>query len=282
MKFIQEIKQSIYGPAYYRELLAQPLSYSFKYFFKLAVWVAFAFTIVGAFVAFPAIHLFFSNASEKVLSYYPQDLEIKVQQGLVSTNVKEPYFIKFPAELKGSVDQPEGAPDFDNLAVINTKDPFSIDAFKNYKTLVLITGDSLVTYKNSGITIQPLSNVSNFTLNKGKIVSFFEKARPYLRLAYPLIAVGLFLILFLAAVLKLAYMLLVAVFIWYMARVKKISIKYGKAYQLGLHLMTAPMILGALISALDPRTHTTFFFTLILLVLAWVNLKRPPEEAAAS
>lgn len=160
MQFLNNIKSSIYNPTYYSEILNKPFSYSFRYFLSLAVLIAIVTTIVFSFKTVPEISKVIRGIGPNVLKYYPDNLEITVKNGIVSTNVPEPYFIKMPVEFKSEV-QPSNnsvktSPDLskiENLFVIDTASSLTANLFYNYKTFVLISRDSVVYYDNNAVKI---------------------------------------------------------------------------------------------------------------------------------
>ncbi len=275
MKFAQEIRNNIYNPGYYQELLTKPFSYSLKYFFTLAILVALVSGIVFLFSVGPGAQSFLNTAGGKILDYYPAELQIVITKGHVSTNVSEPYFMKLPQELKDNMAAQSNAPqDTENLLVIDTKSAFTVDQFKSYRTLVLLTGDTLIHYdKNGIITVQPLDQISNFTLNKDKISSFLAKVRPYFGFVYPVIAVGAFIFAFFAVTFNLFYLVFAALFIWGIARMKRLPIGYKKSHQLGLHLITFALLFDTLLFLALPSFHVPFLFTALMVLGAWFNLK---------
>ena len=267
MEFFKNIKNSIYNPEYYSNLLNKPFSYSLKYFLLLSFVVSLLLTIVFSFSTLPKIKSFLDIAGKKAIQYYPDELQITINNGKASTNVNEPYFIKTPEDLK--------IKNIDNLVVIDTKNNFSLTEFENYKTLLLLTNNSLIYREknNTKITIQSLKQIPNYTLNKPALLSFFNKVSPYLKLVYPFFIILMLLFFFSALTLRLFYLLVAALLIWIVAKIKKINIGYSKSYQLGMHLMTLAIIITQLVSLTLPRVHIPFLFTAITLLAAIINLK---------
>lgn len=276
MEFFNNVKKSIYSPDYYQEVLARPFSYSLRYFFLLVTVVALLATIVISFSVLPKITSFLNMVDEKVLQYYPDELEIVIEKGKASTNVQEPYFIKVPADWEQDDKvKPAG---MENILVIDTKAPFSLENFKNYKTACLLTEDSLACYDdNQAVKITPLTQMPNFKINEAVVSSFLNKVQPFLKLAYPIFILVFFLVFFVSSAARLIYLLIGALLIWLVAKIKKVGIGYKKSYQIGLHLMTLPLIAGFLINHLltlfGIRIDPPYLFTIILVLAAFVNLK---------
>jgi len=270
MKFFKNIKNSIYNPNYYNSVIAKPFSSSLKYFLLFILLLTLLTTIILSFTTIPKIKFFIDTVSKEILRYYPDELEIVIKKGKVSTNVQEPYFIKISSNSKNILVQ--------NILVINTKTPFSLENFKDYKTACLLTEENLVCYdENQAIKISPLTNIPDFKLNKLIVSSFLTKIQPFFKLFYPLFILALFMIIFIASLWRMIYLFFGALLIWLVAKIRKIDIGYKKSYQLGLYLMTTPFLINFLIKyALKPLgvpLNIPYLFTIVLIVMAVLNLK---------
>ena len=286
MELFRNIRSSIYGPAYYASLAEKPFSYSMKYFLSLAVLLTVILSAVLLFSIVPNVHSFLATTSTKVLDYYPNELQITISHGKVSTNVAEPYFLKFPAEFmtKGAASSVSSSLP-ENLLVIDTKDQFTIDEFRNDRTLLLLTGDSFAYVRDQNkqdIDIQTLGQNFSMVFNKGVVASFVQKIGSYFWIIYAatiiLVPVGIFI----GMAVRFVYLFLFALLAWAFLRMKKINGGYKKAYQLGLHLMTAPLIIGVFCSIFIPAENIPFLFTAIALVMMVINLKSVAAPVLAS
>ncbi len=283
MKIIDDIKSSVYNPAYYSEVVNKPFSYSFKYFLSLMGFLALIATVLFSFTALPDIIGFINGFESKALGYYPNELEVTIKDGKVSTNVEEPYLIKMPAEFKNinavsnnksaeAVPKPE---EMENLLVIDTKSPLTVDLFRSYKTTALLGADSFIYYKGNGVVnIQSLSKVSDVVINKAKVSLIVGELMPYIK-ALPVILVPVVFIFMLAGLIssKLFYLVFGAFAIWLLAMIKNKKLKYIKAYQIGFHAITLGVILESTIFWFYPVLEFPFLFIIIMLIVVWINLK---------
>ncbi len=267
MNFLRRIYQSVYSPEFYRELLARPLSFSFKYYYGLAVLVA---LVMGVFLTLsmaPAILNFARNILPGSARYYPEELVITIKDGKASANVLQPYAIKTPAEL--------GIPSSTaNLLVIDTEHPFTLEEFYSYKTAALLTKNDLIYIDREGqISITPISRFPNTVINRSLVENWIGKASRFISWLFPLVGVFIFVGYMAYASLLLIYLLIAALLIFLIGRIKKVAFGYKKAYQIGLHAITLSFILEALmgfIPRLNP--HIPFQFTLLLLVITLINI----------
>ena len=276
MDFLKNVRDSIYGPAYYASLKDKPLSYSIKYFILLAVWLAVIAAAIFLFSIIPAINSFLTNASQKVVAYYPDELRITVASGSVSTNVPEPYFLKLPGELKtpaaSSPSYSLSSSSPENLLAIDTKDPITVGEFQNDRTLILLASDSVAYIKDKSMVVQPISSNVSMNITKGTVVSFVEKVKPYLKIIDWVVAIFMPIGIFAGMMFRLIYLFFLALLVWAVMGIKKVSGGYKQAYRWGLHLMTLPMVLGVALWAIVPMS-IPFLFTILAIIMAVVNLK---------
>lgn len=286
MEFFKNIKQSIYGPDYYQKLLSKPFSYSLKYYFLFILLLSLVASVLLSFYFIPRVALFADVISTKVVSHYPAELKVTIQNGKVSTNVHEPYFVAMPSEFKNDKNlelNGVDAKEFKNLVVIDTKSDFSIEQFQSYDTALLLTRDSLVmSGENGKITLQPLDSNVNFVLDKPTVEFFVAKIKPFLTFLYPLVFVVAFVVCLVALVFHLVYLLFGAFLVWIVVKAKKMSIGYGKSYQLGMHLMTFGILITTALTLLNIYAgigySIPFFFSIVLVIMAVVNIKKPVQE----
>lgn len=280
MQFLNNIKSSVYNPEYYKEILNKPFSYSFRYFLSLAGIIAIVSTIVFSFSTLPKINKVISEADANVLKLYPDELVITAKSGVISTNVPEPYFIKLPAEFRNEFQNSKNdlktSPDFskiENIFVIDTVSPFTIDLFKSYKTFILISRESVAFYDNEAVKIQSLGQEASGVLTKAKISGALAAIMPFIKIMpVVLIPIALFFSFIGFIFGNMIYLIFGAFVIWIFAQVIKRNWSYGKSYQIGLHAITLGVILDAAISQFYPIMEFPFLFTFLMLVILWSNL----------
>lgn len=266
MNFLNDIKNSLYNPVFYASLQGRKLSSSFKYFFSLVAILAF----IIAFVFGTEIAPFFSGENlRKFVSYYPQELTIAVKGGMISTNVTEPYIIKNTAGTSGK--NPKV-----NVVVIDTKNEFSRELFREYDTSVWVGRDFIVASKNQNQSeLNDVSRMPDFTLNQEKLLGWVGIIDSY----HWVLSVGLFVVLFLFFygffVLKLLWLAIMAGIILLLAKVKRVPLSYNNSYRTALHAATVPLVLLSFFILSDIAAPFIFFFSLILLAIAYANLSKP-------
>ena len=279
MNIFISIKNSFYNPKYYGEILEKPFSYSLKYYLIFALFFAAVFAVCATIMFIPVTAII-SEKISGVADYFPQELTISIKDGKVSTNVAEPYFIKVPEDFKSNENVKPNMAVLENFVVIDTKDKFDIDTFNSYKTAVLLTSDSIAYMDNSKVSIVPLSNVKDYTLNRGVVSGYLEKIKPFVPVIYPVIIVFAYIAGFFVVLIRMVYLLIGALFVWLVAKIKGIEISYGKSYQLGMHLASSVIIVTSLLGLVSIKF--SFLFTILFVVAAALNLKKEFLQSPAS
>lgn len=269
MNFLKKVKSSVYDPLYYSEILNMNFGGSLKYFFKLSLLLALVGAVYLSFVSIPKVNSFISTFGDRVVEAYPAELEVRLKDGLVSTNVVEPYIIPLP---KDEFNADYNKSNYENLIVIDTKSDLSLDKFNAYNTVVLLTKNAVLTRDKGKITITELKGTSDLTINRDKLVYWVGKVTPFVKKLPYIIPVLVFTGLFLYFAFSLFYLLFVALLVFIMGKIRKLGLSYKKSYQISLHAITLPLIL----SMVSWFVNIKMFFllpTIILLVVVWVNLK---------
>ena len=265
MKFLNDIKNSFYNPSFFNGLKDRTVGSSVGYFYRLTLSLSF----VGAFIFGTMFSPLYSTESlKKIVSYYPAELVLAIKGGVISTNVAEPYIIKATGPLANQ-------DKFTNLAIIDTKNPFTRDLFKHYDTNVWIGKDFVVTAKNqSQFELTDMSRTPDLTFSQEKLFGWAETIGSH-HLAISLI---LFFFLLLAFILffstHLILFFITALFVLLIAKLKKIELPYKKCYQTVIHAATFPLVLETALILSGVGAPFPFFYSLILLVIVYVNLKK--------
>lgn len=276
MNIFIKIKNSIYNPKYYSEVITKPFSYSLKYYLVFALIFALAFSIVATIEFVPIVNLL-SEQVTKLSEYFPEGLEITIKDGKASTNAPEPYAVEMPANLKST--EKEGVK---NLIVLDTREKFNLDTFSSFDTYAILNSDSLAYVNGNGqISITSLSSVKNFTLNKGQVESFINTVKPFVVYIYPFIFIGAYFVGFMIMVAEMIFLLFGALLIWLVAKIKGVKIGYKKSYQTGIHLITLPIIIASVVGLIPTNFTIPYLFTILLILSAALNLKKEIMQPVA-
>jgi|SRR3989344_277525 len=256
-QIFSDIKNSIYSPAFYRDLSSTPFSYSLKYYLKFALIVSFVMTVVLSAQLVPIASDFLKNLDSSVGKYYPAELVLTIKNGELSTNVKEPYFVE-------------------KFVVIDTKTPFSAEQFAKYGASVWLTKNEIVAIKgNSGaLQIQPLKDIPDVVITKDKVGAWLSVIGSKTGFVPYLLVFTIFILSFLVFGWRMLYLLIFSLAIWLLAKILGFDIKgYGGSYRVGLHAMTAPILFHSVLFMVTGRADLfAFDFTLVMLIIVCLNI----------
>lgn len=162
------------------------------------LFLALVLTIKPAFFIFKDVYPLVQNLESKIINLidevYPQELEIKIKNGVASTNVTEPYYISVRQEtLANLFSFKKGDPNTQSkvrLLAIDTKG--KADEFDRYQSLALLTESSLVYYKDKNVNIYSLRQVKDLTVNKDFIKSKIKEFNKDNKIGN-IITIGIFL-----------------------------------------------------------------------------------------
>lgn len=268
MDIFKKIAKSIYGPEFYRNLLSQPFSFSAKYLALFTLLFSLALAGVVSLRLIPEVSQIPKAVRSGVVENFPDQIEIVISKGAASTNTEGVVEIKTPASWSSADSQVKNPA---NLVVVDIESEASADKLMQYDTAVLLTKKYIVYQDGNGeITTQTLANVPDMTISRQTLGSFVDKYSPLINLLVPLLALFVAIGAWFIVGFNLIYLLLAALPIWLIAKVKKVEIGYVKAYQLGMHLMTLPLLLSLL------PIGFKLMFTSVLLILAAININNKP------
>lgn len=260
MNFLKKIKNSIYGPAFYTDLKEQKLSFSLRYFLSLAACLS---LIIAFFLGVKFSPFFATENLRSFVGFYPQELSIEVKGGTVSTNVSEPYIIKSPTSTYNK-----------NLVVIDTKNDFSLQSFKDQNTEVLIGKHFVVLSKGRGqFEFNDITGMPDFSLSKDRLLHWVDIVGSHHRAISFALFIFLFVTFFGMFSLKLVTLFLVALLIMLLLKLKKIALSYKQSYQIALHAVTVPIIFDAICIIAGIRPLSLLVFILSTLIIASINTK---------
>jgi hypothetical protein len=269
MKFISQFRNAIYSKDYIATFAENTFGKVVLYLFLLGLIGSAIITVLLLPPIVAEIPAF--STGNFITTYYPSALQIDITNGVVATNVAQPYFISVPTNDGGSAasDTPK------NLLVIDTTATDTVQALETYQTAALLTSNELVVKKNTGeIQIIPLDKVTKFHLDQQVALEFFKKSLPFLYAGGVILVILIpFLLSALWTLGQLFFMLVLAFIVWIVAKVRKIKLGYKKSYVLSGYLLTVPAVIGfvcGLFHITDPLIVTVLLFA----VAAIVNVKQ--------
>jgi hypothetical protein len=243
MSIFSDIKNSVYGPQFYKKENHAPAKNAVVYFTKLMLMYAFVMMVLFGIFFVPLVTRYVSERGLTTLvNYYPEALTVSVKDGKVSTNVQEPYVIPFPPDI--NIESKTKIPA--NLVVIDTKSPATVENFKKYDTGALVTSEYIIAEKSNGqISIQKIEGMPNVDLNRTQFMEWGRAVLPYIKLLIPFVLLaGFVVVLVVGAVANLLLLLVLTLITWIVGLIRKTGIGYGGYYKLGVYGLTPLIILG--------------------------------------
>jgi len=181
----------------------------------------------------------------------PDKLEIKIQNGMASSNVHEPYFLTITQStlkdfLQLNRDKFGQTPDHQpqakiRLLTIDTQG--KAEDFEKYQSLAMLTARNLVYYRDNEVTIKSLSSVPNIKITKKYIIDNINKINAQNRVVKSLTFFLYLSPVFLTIVFLLSFLLSVlagAFFAWIMGKIFSLKIAFSGYYHLTAALYALP------------------------------------------
>jgi hypothetical protein len=272
MNIFKKIWKSIYGPEFYADLANKGTGFSVGYYVKFILLVSIITMIVVSAVFIPLSRVFLSdNSINTFVAMYPADLNLNVKDGILSTNVVEPYKIALPS-IK-ALDK--NLSKIENFAVVDTKvSTISLESFKQYNTMVLLTKDSVVVMKDGGLQIIPFTPVKEeLNINRQTITKFSYSVAPVFRKLVWLTPIFVYVGSFIANLFMLVTFFIFALLTWLILVLLKKSGGYMHSYRVTIHAMTLGMIISAFIGL------SWFIQILFMVIVILINFLKKDNTA---
>ncbi|MFA5136732.1 MAG: DUF1189 family protein [Patescibacteria group bacterium] len=272
--------KSLTDPEYYSHILKARFTFSFKYLFLLLFFV---FLVKTIFIALnmtpllPKVPSYVKDSKEILKNLYPPGLTIMVKNGILRTNVDEPYFIPFPKKLNIKDTY---------LAVIDTQ--AQLNEAQKYKTVFFVTKNAILypdTRSSGGYKVFFLNKYDKLIiLNQDSYNRIYNGIVPYFKYL-PVVIYGVFVLTFLllpvfGALLYMSgimmYLIILTFVLFIIARLLKKNVHYGQLYRMGMHGITFSILFDLAKSTIGitiPYTFVLPFFAWMIIVL--VTIERP-------
>ena len=281
--FFYSFKKSLFEPKYYKDVVKVRFWFSFKYLLCLLfIFVIFRGVVLGGqyLKSRPQIQPEVNRLLTYAENFYPTDLELKIRNNQLSTNVNEPYIFDPAIDEMQSYQR--------HLLTIDTKG--SIENYPNYNTYVLATKNALVyPSKSDNSRIEQTAVLyfrdlkQDLTLNKKIYDNFLNIIRPYtyrvLFLADNIFLALIFLFLIFGTLFWAGWimfgLLFLTFFVWVVNLIFKKQFSYGSLYKMGMHAVTWPLFINEVFRYFLPisRFYSLIFLIWMLVVLFSIEKK---------
>lgn len=250
------LRRSLLDPLYYKELLSVSYGFSYKYIWMLltCLVVVGLIPITGSYISYRSqIPSKLQEIKTTVLLLYPNELELRISNGKLYTNVDEPYAIPFPKSW--------GDMGKESLLVLDTS--ATVEDYPDTNAFMLATRNALV-YPDRGSNAESYSTrvfyfreiPRSIYMDKDRFESILYQLDPYIQKA-PLIidwVVAIFVIIapwfggLMWSVGVLLGLIFNTFFLYLTARILRLSYSYGQLYRLAMHGVTWSLLTQLLLT----------------------------------
>jgi hypothetical protein len=281
--FWHSFQKSLLDFAYYKDIAKVSFWFSFKYLLFLLICLSLIRSVqlgVVYSLARKNIPSYLSIAKKELAAFYPKELELRISNGKLYTNVQEPYTIEFP-KVFGDV---EGK----HLIVIDTK--ASPTAYKTYNTIVLATREVLIypdrqranttttqMYFFSDLKKSIYIDQTEYLKLVASLNPYIEKLPKFIDMA---VVIGLLLLPLVGGFFwtsgTLFGLLFLTLIIWIVGKLMKSSYGYKTLFRMGIHGSTWSILFTFLLDITNQRL--AFLYNLIFIVWMIIVLVKNKEE----
>ena len=271
--FWHSFQKTLLDVSYYKDIAKASYWFSFKYLLFLLICLSLVRSVqigVSYLTVRKNIPTYLSTGLTEIKNIYPKELELRISNGKLYTNVQEPYTIEFP-KIFGNM---EGK----HLIVIDTKG--IADDYPKYNTIALATRQAVVFPDKQGNSIA--TKLYYFSdLKRSLYIDYFVYSKIVQGLN-PLVAklpklidifviVGIVLLPLLGGFFWQSTVLFGLMFLtiplWIIGKIAKSSYGYKALYQLGMHGITWSILFTFLLDI----TGQQVVYVYELIFLAWMT-----------
>lgn len=278
--FFRTLVNSLSNPSYYADVLKVKAWFSWKYFL---FWNVLLSLLILVYVLPPVMSFKPQEVSEQIVAAYPAELEIYGGENGIEINQERPYSIPFPAEWTEEIPEDAKADIDVNDIPLDEAEDFSIvtfdtDAniqniqdFYEARSIAVLTESTVYMLDDADTgevrVYEMPAFEEEFTFGLSDIKNFERKVleHPFVAQKWYVSLIGLFMVLVMIPLtiwLRIVTIAIYSVLVWITAGfvIKKTKIEYGKAFQVGLHTLTLPVLIKVVIDLVNSYSATRLEF----------------------
>ncbi len=277
--FFKTIPQTVWSPAFYRELLAAPsLLHTFGYFIGLVAIISIIAGLVGsASLLKLADKMNVREIVESGVAKYPADYIFEVKGGMASSSRAEPVALtSVDFGLPNDVCMEAPAPCL--LLSIDTSRNPSIEEVLASGSRIWVGKNFVYSVDGHGtVEAQNLATYNDFTMTKARAQELAGYLNTFLDGAYPYLALIFAIFAFISLGFYLIAALLVALVLLALGRWKGWSHSYKALFVASVHAATLPIVLSTF-AVLVTLPLPGILAVLIMLALAFGNINAASKD----
>jgi hypothetical protein len=278
--FFRTLINSLSNPKYYADVLKVKAWFSWKYFL---FWNVLASLVVLMYVLPPVIAFKPSEATHEIVTVYPEELEIYGSERGITINQERPYRIPFPKKWMYGVSEADKEninindvplDEAESLALVTFDTDANIQNIQDFyesESLAVLTESTIYMLDDADTGEVRVYEIpafeEEFSFGFSKLKGFENKVlnHPFVSQKWYIPLLGLFLVLVMIPVtiwLRIVTIAIYSVLVWITAGfvIKKTKIEYGKAFQVGLHTLTLPVLIKIIVDLVNTYSSTTIQF----------------------
>ncbi len=190
----------------------------------------------------------------------PDNFELDVKNGIVTTNQTEPFYVLVSRDELSSLSSFIGAASsvkrqtVTQIRLLTIDTNAKIEDYTRYQTYYLITRDSMVYTKNGNITVYQLSNIKNLVVTKKLILSKINlyTTGKYKTWAITAIWVSPVLLILLLTGLQVLTWAWQALWVWFIAKIIRANVGYFRVVSLTVYITGVIDLLCVALSYIKP------------------------------
>lgn len=288
--FFKSIPSSVYSPSFYAGIAGRSFWKGFWYLAGVTTLLMIIWSIFVVLLPYLANKDKIETTMKEFLNFYPEELVITIQDGKASTNVEEPYFVPMSDVIPSDqwleeMSEEEIAFEDMNLAVIDTKTPFSTEQFLEYKTIIWLTEDTVYVPgdREGSFESFPLSALEqDIVVDKALADQGLQILLDKVMQIVPLLIVPMFIFVFIGLMIyRMTYLLIYALAQLIIFSIMKLPYDYAAAYKMGFYSITLSSVVTLLLAIQPWFPHLNGFFlmpTILSLLVATINLDRAKKD----
>lgn len=254
--------KSISSFDYFADIIKAPFGLSFKYFVALTFIATLVTTTKAAIPVFKETEPGVKQVLEGMVSLYPENLVLDINNGEMKSSSTEAVTIKNPSFGKS-----KETGNKEVLLIIDEKG--TIEDLKSKNTLMVLNKKNLLIEEETKIRVYPLSKIPNVKIDKNLVQKTVNEMNPMIKaLPYIIVTLLLGVTFIFYLVTRAFYLCAVAAVLWGFSLFVDESFKFGKLYQVAIHAMTIPLVLELLFEILPTGINISFVFPVLNIIIA--------------
>ncbi len=278
--FFNRVLKSVWGPDFYNQIEEKSIWGALRQMSWLLAIISVLCSVVLFIVVVPLSKNFTFKIADYLHEKYPEDLQVSIIDGVLSSDPSKVYNLDFPREIFSDdvLTQIKKETGVSYLFTLDTVSKFeSLPKLSDIDSLIFVTKDNIVIKDdNRGkVTVHSVSKIPNILVNKSLIEGYSQNIKEaFLPFSILLSILGLLLFFFGSFVKYGIASLLAGLIVWTIYKISKDKKDYWLCVKYALFGMTLPIILGFVFFTLGMPLQMHFISAVLLSALIVIANKK--------